>query len=486
MRAVPPCGTPRQSPEGTERTAKPKETKETNLLEKTKEPNVKPPILVVEDDAAVSQTVVALLEAEGYSVQEAGSSAEALEQLARNNYPIVLSDIYLDERSGLDILRRARALNPQCAVILMTARGSLETVLEATRAGAFDYIAKPFPLDRLIEVVRNAEHSLQEAPFVAGATTGASPALIGNSPAMVEAYKFISRVAATDTTVLLQGETGTGKERVARLIHDSSPRRNNRFVVVDCGAMPGTLLEAELFGALRGAYTSADRDRIGLLESAEGGTVFLDEIGEIDPAFQLRLLRFLQEREVRPLGSAASRKVDVRVIAASNRDLRRFVAEKKLRDDLWYRLQVTSFELAPLRERSQDIPLLAQHFLEIFRERFGKAPQLSDEAMKLAIRYSWPGNVRQLQNVLERLTILHPGAVVNEEVFRDALAALDPSGGGGGKARLSSDTLAEAEEEHIRKVLAATHGNKTRAAELLGIERKTLYRKLEKMRPVSS
>jgi len=443
---------------------------------------VKPPILVVEDDPAVSQTVVALLEAEGYPVQAAQSSAEALEHLARNQYPIIISDIYLDERSGLDILRRARALNPDAAVILMTARGSLDTVLEATRAGAFDYIAKPFPLERLAQMVRSAELSIDRSPARRDGADTTTGRLVGNSPAMVEAFKFISRVAAADTTVFLQGETGTGKELVARLIHESSPRRDHRLVVVDCGALPGALLETELFGALRGAYTGADRDRVGLLESAEGGSVFLDEIGEIDLAFQLRLLRFLQEREVRPVGSTASRKVDARVIAASNRDLRRLVAEKKLREDLWYRLQVSSFRLPPLRERAQDLELLIEHFLEASERRYGRGFRLSDEAMRRATSYAWPGNVRQLQNVLERLAILHSGTVVSDGAFAEAIAALDPSE----KPAAEGESLATAEEDHIRKVLAATHGNKTRAAELLGIERKTLYRKLERMRNVSS
>jgi len=449
---------------------------------------VKPTILVVEDDNAVSQTVVALLEAEGYPVQAAQSSAEALEHLERNQYPIIISDIYLDERSGLDILRRARSLNPDAAVILMTARGSLDTVLEATRAGAFDYIAKPFPLERLAQMVKSAELSLasqDHSPARPGGREGedaAAERLVGNSPAMVEAFKFISRVAAADSTVFLQGETGTGKELVARLIHESSPRRNQRLVVVDCGALPGALLETELFGALRGAYTGADRDRVGLLESAEGGSVFLDEIGEIDLAFQLRLLRFLQEREVRPVGSTASRKVDARVIAASNRDLRRMVADKKFREDLWYRLQVSSFRLPPLRERAQDLELLITHFLEASERRYGRGLRLSSEAMRRATSYSWPGNVRQLQNVLERLAILHSGSVVSGEAFDEAIAALDPSE----KPASEGESLATAEEDHIRKVLAATHGNKTRAAELLGIERKTLYRKLERMRNVSS
>jgi DNA-binding NtrC family response regulator len=444
--------------------------------------HTKPTILVVEDDPAVSQTVIALLEAEGYPVQAAQSSAEALEHLARNQYPIIISDIYLDERSGLDILRRARALNPGAAVILMTARGSLDTVLEATRAGAFDYIAKPFSLARLAQMVKSAELSIDQSPARQDGEDTATERLVGNSPAMIEAFKFISRVAAADSTVFLQGETGTGKELVARLIHESSPRRDHRLVVVDCGALPGALLETELFGALRGAYTGADRDRMGLLESADGGSVFLDEIGEIDLSFQLRLLRFLQEREVRPVGSTASRKVDARVIAASNRDLRRLVAEKKFREDLWYRLQVSSFRLPPLRERAQDLELLIEHFLEVSGRRFGRGFRLSDEAMRRATSYAWPGNVRQLQNVLERLAILHPGTVVSDDAFAEAIFALDPSE----KPDAEDGSLAAAEDDHIRKVLAATHGNKTRAAELLGIERKTLYRKLERMRNVSS
>ena len=450
---------------------------------------MKPLILVVEDDPAVAEMVKTLLDAEGYPVREASGSEEALEHLAATEFPIVISDIFLDERTGLDILRRARAFNSRCAVILITGKGSFETVLEATREGAFDYISKPFSLERMVQAVRNAEAALaQSAASAADASVGlpdgsgdaSSTSLIGNSPAMVEVYKFVSRVAEADTTVLLEGETGTGKELVARMIHESSPRRKGRFAVVDCGALAGTLLETELFGAVRGAYTGADRDRMGMLESADGGTVFLDEIGDIDPAFQLRLLRFLQEREVRPVGSATARLVNVRVLAATNRNLRLLVAEKKFREDLWYRLNVASIGLPPLRERSQDIAMLVEHFLGIFQRRFRRQVILDPAAMKLALNYHWPGNVRQLLNILERLAILHPGGVVDEQAFRSALAALDP----GGKDSASSDSLAEAEEEHIRRVLEATHGNKTRAAEILGIERKTLYRKLEKMSAV--
>ena len=440
-------------------------------------------VLVVEDDPAFSTTLLTLLESEGYAVAVACSSDEALEQLAQRSFPIVVSDIYLDQRTGLDILRRARAMEPRCAVILITGKGSLDTVLEATRAGAFDYLAKPFPLDRLATGVANAATAWrqQATSFQESAGTD-DAALVGNSPAMVEVYKFISRVADADSTVLLQGETGTGKERVARMIHDSGARRAERFVVVDCGALSATLLEAELFGALRGAYTGADRDRTGLLESADGGTVFLDEIGEMELGFQQRLLRFLQEREVRPLGSSSARKVDVRVLAASNRDLRQLVAEKKFREDLWYRLQVACLTLAPLRERRDDIPLLVEHFLSAHRQRLGRPLRLSEAAMNAAINYSWPGNVRQLQNLMERLAILHPGPIVEEAAFREALAALDPGPGSlAATGTRSNDSLSEMEADHIRRVLEATNGNKTRAAEILGIERKTLYRKLERL-----
>jgi DNA-binding NtrC family response regulator len=442
----------------------------------------KPAVLVVEDDPAFAKTMVALLEAEGYSVEEAGSTSTALERLAARAFPVVISDIYLDERTGLDVLQRARALEPRCAVILITGKGSLDTVLEATRAGAFDYLAKPFPLSRLAETVRNAAEAWRETEVETYIDPDRpSLRLVGSSPAMVEIYKFISRVADADSTVLLEGETGTGKEQVARMIHESGSRGSKRFVVVDCGALPATLLEAELFGALRGAYTGAERDRAGLLESAEGGTVFLDEIGEMDLPFQQRLLRFLQEREVRPLGSSTPRKVDVRVVAATNRDLRKLVSEAKFREDLWYRLQVTSLRLAPLRERREDIPLLAEHFLEVLRQRSGRSIRLTKEALEAAMRHSWPGNVRQLQNVLERLAILSATPIISEQMFADALGALDP----GAKQR-GTDNLSSREEDHIRQVLEATHGNKTRAAEILGIERKTLYRKLERMRSESS
>jgi len=433
-------------------------------------------LLVVEDDPSVRTLLAMGLELEGYQVDSVATTAEALERIERERYSIVISDIYLDERSGLDILRAARQRNPHCAVILMTGRATLETVMEATEWGAFDYIAKPFDVSQIVQVVRRAEETLEElerGPAVWGQDLPASE-MIGTSPAIVEIYKTISRVAPTDATVLIEGETGTGKELVARLIHKHSPRANGPFVPVDCAAIPASLLESELFGAVKGAYTGADRDRIGLLEAAHKGTVFLDEIGEVDLGFQLKLLRFLQERQIRPVGSPRPKPVDVRVVAATNRDLQRLVEEGKFREDLWYRLNVVRIRVPPLRERAGDIRLLALHFLRLYNERYGQQAWFTESALEVLERYRWPGNVRQLQHLVERLTILAPQGRIDDQVVKEALQAMEGQQGTG-------ETLAEAEAEQIRRVLAATKGNKSQAARILGIERKTLYRKLERL-----
>lgn len=443
-------------------------------------------ILIVEDDPAVVITLTAALEAEGYTVAEAHSAEQAMERLEGEDFPVVLTDIYMERKSGLDVLHRARALNPNCSVIVMTGKGSLETVIESTRGGAFEYLSKPFSVERLVETVRSA---LRAALAPEPEPAPADPAerdlrgpMIGNSPAMIEVYKFISRLAPTEATVLLCGETGTGKELVAKLIHQNGPRARARLVVIDCAALKDTLVETELFGAVRGAYTGADRDRSGLLEVAAGGTVFLDEIGEIDTPIQLRLLRFLEEKEIRPVGSTASRKVDVRVIAASNKELGALVGKGLFREDLWYRLNVASLEIPPLRRRREDIPQLVEHFLREFTKAYGRPVRLENGALRLLLEHSWPGNVRQLRHVLEKLVILTPGAVVDAGAARTALEAYVATTAGGAPPSSKSLTdLSALEEEHIRKVLEATAGNKSRAAAILGIERKTLYRKLERM-----
>jgi transcriptional regulator with PAS, ATPase and Fis domain len=299
--------------------------------------------------------------------------------------------------------------------------------------------------------------------------------MIGSSGAMVEIYKTVSRVAPTDATVLIEGETGTGKELVARMIHHNSARANQPFVPVDCASIAPTLLESELFGALRGAFTGADRDRMGVFEAANRGTVLLDEIGDIELNFQIKLLRFLEEREIRPLGASRAKQVDVRVIAATNRELQKMVDEGKFREDLWFRLNVVRIKLPALRERRGDVPLLARYFLNKYNARYSRDTKLTESGLRAMQDYTWPGNVRQLQHLIERLTILAPNERIDNEVVQDALSAMEPREHGG-------ETLAGTEAEQIRKVLAATGGNKSRAAQILGIERKTLYRKLERMR----
>ena len=434
-------------------------------------------LLIVEDDYSVRSTMVTCLELEGYAVDAVSSTREAIERLRDQSYPIVISDIYLDERTGIDVLRSARAQNPDCAVILMTGRGSMETVMQATEGGAFEYLAKPFEMAQMISTIKRAEKTLagdEDDQEAASIDDLPDTELIASSARMVEIYKTISKVAPTDATVLIEGETGTGKELVARMIHRNSKRSAQPFVPVDCGAIAPTLLESELFGTLKGAYTGADRDRMGVFEAAANGTVFLDEIGDIDLGFQLKLLRFMQEREIRPLGSSKSKKIDVRVIAATNKDVQKMVDEQKFREDLWYRLNVVRLTIPPLCERASDIPLLVHHFLKRYNERYSLDTRLTDSGLKAMEEYSWPGNVRQLQHMMERLTILAPGGRIDDAAVRDSIEQMD-------SRDHASDSLADTEADQIRRVLSATNGNKSRAAKILGIERKTLYRKLEKM-----
>jgi DNA-binding NtrC family response regulator len=430
----------------------------------------------VDDDDALRTTFTMGLQAEGYAVDSVSSTREALVLLANRVYPLVITDIYLDERTGLDVLKAAKDNNPNCAVIVITGQGTIETVVKATSGGAFEYLAKPFDMTKLLDAVRQAAGSLEakagkNAPEVEIPDTE----MIGFTAEMVEVYKTISRAAPSDAPVLIQGESGTGKEVVARLIHQNSKRADGPFVAVDCGSIAPTLMESELFGSVRGAFTGAERDRAGLFESADGGTVFLDEIGEVDSSFQLKLLRFLQEKEVRPLGAAKARKLDVRVVAATNRSLQAMVDEGEFRQDLWFRLNVVPIRLPALRERRDDIVHLAGHFLKLFNARYNRKVHLAPSGLRVLQENDWPGNVRQLQHVLERLVILSSIDTLDAAAVGEALSVSEP------KER-PVQSLADAEEEQIRKVLAATGGNKTRAAQILSIERKTLYRKLERMK----
>jgi DNA-binding NtrC family response regulator len=433
------------------------------------------PILLVEDDSSVRTTIVTFLEMEGFTVEAMSNTRDALAKLAVRGYPLIISDIYIDDRTGLDILSAAKQQDPNCCVILMSARGSIETVMAATRNGAFEYLAKPFELDTLLAAVRRGLETRDTSDRDVEPEDLPESEMIGSSAAMIEIYKTVSRVAPTDATVIIEGETGTGKELIARMVHRFSNRAQHPFVPVDCSAIPAALLESELFGAVKGAFTGADRDRVGVFEAANKGTVFLDEIGDIDPAFQVKLLRFLQEREIRPVGASREKKVDVRVVAATNRDLQKMVEEGRFREDLWFRLNVVRLKLPPLRERRNDVPLLASYFIEKYNARYNRDVKLTESGLKTLRDFTWPGNVRQLQHLLERLVILAPNSRIDAEAVEDAISAMEPGAA-------SSETLAETETDQIRRVLAATGGNKSRAAAILGIERKTLYRKLERMK----
>jgi two-component system, NtrC family, response regulator HydG len=432
-------------------------------------------LLLVEDDPSLQFTILTALEEKGYAVDAVSTTGEAIERLSDGEYPIVISDIYVDERTGLDVLDAAKRNDPNCSVILMTGRGTIETVMAATRGGAFDYIAKPFELDVMLDAIERAEAVRDGGEKEAAEEEMPETEMIGFSPSMVEIYKTVARVAPTDATVIIEGETGTGKEMVARMIHRRSLRANAPFVAVDCASITPSLMESELFGAMRGAFTGADRDRAGVFEAANRGTVFLDEIGEVEPEFQVKLLRFLQEREIRPVGASRSKEVDVRVVAATNRALQSMVDEGKFREDLWYRLNTVRITMPPLRERRDDIPALVRFFFNKYAGRYGRDVKLMDSGVKALQDYTWPGNVRQLQHMVERLTIL--AGRIDADAVHEALTVME-------SREKPVDTLAEAEEDQIRRVLAATGGNKSKAAQILGIERKTLYRKLERMKTV--
>ena len=438
----------------------------------------KPEILVIDDDESITATVSNYLASKGYRVTVANDSEDALELLNARKFAIILSDIYIDRLTGLDILRHAQERHASTPVVLMTARGSVRTTVEAEMGGAFDYLAKPFDLKDLLAVVQLAERSQEvqheEEPSEDLEQFGG---IIGFSTAMVEVYKRIARSARSDETVLILGESGVGKELVARAIHDHSPRGKKPFVAVDSGAVSGSLWESEVFGSLRGAFTGADRDRPGIVETARGGTLFFDEVGEVPIEFQSKLLRFLQEKEYRPLGAGAPRKTDVRVVAATNRDLEVMVREGKFREDLLYRLNVLRIEVPPLRERRSDIPFLLKRILTDACESSGKSVWFEAEAEQILVQHDWPGNVRQLQNVIRRLVTMEPkGAVSKAAVERQLEVPVRPVPDEEEPVELDA-----VERQQILRVLEQAGGNKTRAAELLGIQRRTLYKKLARI-----
>jgi len=448
-------------------------------------------ILVVDDDKASCELLREIFAAQGWEAEIALSPEAALSLAARERFDLVVSDINLEAAlSGLDILRE---LHDVCPVILITGFGTLEAAVEASREGAWDFISKPFKVEEVVAAVRRALERVR-APEVEGA--GASPpetpssrheraTLVGRAPAMIELYKEIARVAPSRSTVLIVGESGTGKELVARSIHKHSPRSSRPFIPVNCGAFTETLLESELFGYIRGAFTGAGADRKGLWEEAEGGTLFLDEIGETSQAMQVKLLRSLQEGEIRRVGSTRPVIVDARVVSATNRDLEREVKAGRFREDLFYRLGVVTLRVPPLRERRSDIPLLAERFLRAASENAGRARlRLSEGTLNRLVSYDWPGNVRELESAVEYAALHARGAEVAAEDLPPKLqtAEVRQAASRSPLAALYEDlpSLDELERRYLQHVLEATGGNRTRTAEILRIDRRTLYRMAER------
>jgi DNA-binding NtrC family response regulator len=440
-------------------------------------------LLVVDDDRETCRFMHELLQEPDRDIEMADDPEEALAFLEQGRFDLVLSDINLNAGlSGLDLLRAFKARDPEVEVVLISAFGTLETALEAVKAGAFDYVSKPVDIGQVREVVARAlarrARSGEPRPAAFPAGRAAPDGLVGRSGGMLGVYKQIALACASDAPVLVTGETGTGKELVARAIHRHGPRSSRSFVPVNCGALPEGLLESELFGHLRGAFTGAVADKKGLFEEARGGTIFLDEIGEMSPALQVRLLRTLELGEVRPVGAARAMSVDVRVIAATHRDLERAAREGSFRQDLFYRLHVFAIRVPPLRERREDIPVLAAHFLAGFASRGRGAASLTPGALAALAAHDWPGNVRELENTLERVAVEARGGTIDVADLPPAFRERPPSLEEPLFAGLPR--LEELEKRYLRHVLAAVKGNRSRAAEVLGIDRRTLYRMAER------
>lgn len=456
-------------------------------------------VLIVDDDAEFGRVAKSLVEVEGFSARLAITAREALELANREPFDVVLLDLMLGDSSGLDLLRNLKGRHPQLPIILVTAHGSIETATEALQAEAFDYLGKPFRSTELIGSLRRALESRDgertaRPPDHTDASTPTS--IVGRSPGMVAVYRVIARVAATDSTVFISGESGTGKELVARALHDNSPRAKRPFVPVNCGAFTETLLESELFGHVRGAFTGAVNNHRGIFETANGGTIFLDEISETSLSFQVKLLRVLQEHEVRPVGATISRKTDVRIVAATNRRVEDLLASEDFRRDLLYRLGVINIDLPPLRERREDIPLLVEYFLERIGSKLGTRLVAPKETIAWLASLDWPGNVRELENAVERAVTLNLGGRLQPEDFTKFTPtplvrasgstpaireAEPPSGSGASLVCELPCSLADVERQHILAMLRYTRGNRLRTAELLGIGRYSLYRKAERL-----
>ena len=454
-------------------------------------------LLVVDDELGMRQFLTHLFQREGHIVRVAGNGTEALAQIQQQAPDLIISDVRMPDMSGVDLLRAAKEQLPDVEVIMMTAFANVDTAREAFLLGAYDFVQKPFDNDLLketvtralekISLVKEKEALLEEnkALIQGQRTRGRLGNIIGRSPRMLALYQMVETVAQVQSTVLVTGESGTGKELVARAIHDLGPRAEKPFVSVNCGAFTETLLESELFGYVKGSFTGANTNRKGLFEAANSGTIFLDEIGEMSPAMQVKLLRVLQERKVRPVGATDELTVDTRVIAATNRDLASMVSASTFREDLYYRISVIPIELPPLRERAEDISELANHFVQKFCEPAGLTLTISESAMRLLERYSWPGNVRELEHTIERAVALEqtnsieperlPEKISNYNPYRVAEAMEFPEDGINLTAHLD-----QLEKTYVLEALRRTNGNQTNAAELLRMSVRSLRHLLDK------
>ncbi len=445
----------------------------------------KPKVLVVDDEESHRIMLRAVLGAEGYAVAEAADGTEAVDAVGREAFDVILLDIRMTNMDGIEALGEIRKISPLVPVLIMTAYASVKTAVEALKAGAFEYLTKPLDIEEVkIQIAKAMDHyHLRAENLLLKERLGNRfdfSRIIAASPKMKSLLETLAMVAPSDATVLIMGESGTGKEVIANAIHHNSPRAGESFIKVACAAVPETLLESELFGHEKGAFTGAVARREGRFQLAHRGTIFLDEVGEMSPALQTKLLRVLQEKEFEPVGSTRTVKVDIRVIAATNRDLEKEVKEGRFREDLYYRLNVVPLVLPPLRERREDIPLLADHFLALFRDKNRKPIKaISGKALDLLVRYDWPGNVRELENVVERAVILARDEVLVPADLPPQIRMLSGGAEEAGFAIPSGISLDDVERVLILKTLEETGGNRTRASEILGINRRPLQNKLK-------
>lgn len=443
-------------------------------------------ILVVDDEKDICMALNILLSKEGYTVKEAYSGEDAREMVKKENFDLIMTDIKMERMDGFALLKEVQKISPDTPVIMMTAFASVGSAVEAMRSGAADYITKPFINDEIRLTVRRILESrkleleniilrqeLSQRPL-------AFPNIIGSSEPMQRVFALMEKVIPSKSNILITGESGTGKGLVAQAIHESGPRRDKPFISINCGAIPENLLESELFGHKKGAFTSAVEDKKGLITMANTGTLFLDEIGELPPALQVKLLHVIQNKELTPVGDTRPIIVDVRIIAATNADLQKRVKEGRFREDLYYRLNVIEIKMPALRERKDDIPLLIKHYLNEFsNESVRKIKDVDYEAMQAIMAYDWPGNVRELRNTIERAVVLAEGDVITIHDLPDRLRTLDIEGVPTSSLRQALDCF---EREYIKRSLTENKGNKEATAEKLGIDLATLYRKIKKLR----